>query len=319
MVEHKLVKQQRERNKQKAQAVKDLRKLKSEEAKLDAEMAKLTGYTSDPIIRYVEETEGGLFARGDGSPKATETIITSPQWNAKKVSPKNIPEAKFWIESNDMGGHNLIMENDDCHELLVTDNWDTLKKSPPTDIFEIMFGKICDWKNYNEKNIYNKIYKLIRKKKSDTWKGKRVRRDKYGNPTARAKQLKYSHQYKDNDGVRTGLKNWAEHDKRMECPFCFPLSQYNELKGGHDIYIKKIQKENMDKIAWAKKHDPQTTVVFSDGSSIKASSVERDPFPVIDDDLDGLPEKQRRYVLKQQRKMEAYQKEITNIKKKYKK
>ena len=54
MVEHKLVKQQRERNKQKAQAVKDLRKLKSEEAQLDAEMAQLTGYTSEPIIRYVE-------------------------------------------------------------------------------------------------------------------------------------------------------------------------------------------------------------------------------------------------------------------------
>ena len=307
MVEHKLVKQQRERNKQKAQAVKDLRKLKSEEAKLDAEMAKLTGVNEEdyPNYMYVEPQET--------SPKATETIITSPQWNTKKVSPNKIPEAKFWTEANDIGGHNLIMENDDCHELLVTDNWDTLKKSPPTDIFEIMFGKICDWKNYNEKNIYNKIYKLIRKKKSDTWKGKRVRRDKYGNPTARAKQLKYRHQYKDADGVRTGLKNWAEHDKRMECPFCFPLSQYNELKGGHDIYIKKIQKENMDKIAWAKKHDPQTTVV------LKESNVERDPFPVIDDDLDGLPEKQRRYVLKQQRKMEAYQKEITNIKKKYKK
>ena len=307
MVEHKLVKQQRERNKQKAQAVKDLRKLKSEEAKLDAEMEKLTGVNEEdyPNYMYVEPQET--------SPKATETIITSPQWNTKKVSPNKIPEAKFWTEANDIGGHNLIMENDDCHELLVTDNWDTLKKSPPTDIFEIMFGKICDWKNYNEKNIYNKIYKLIRKKKSDTWKGKRVRRDKYGNPTARAKQLKYRHQYKDADGVRTGLKNWAEHDKRMECPFCFPLSQYNELKGGHDIYIKKIQKENMDKIAWAKKHDPQTTVV------LKESNVERDPFPVIDDDLDGLPEKQRRYVLKQQRKMEAYQKEITNIKKKYKK
>ena len=307
MVEHKLVKQQRERNKQKAQAVKDLRKLKSEEAKLDAEMEKLTGVNEEdyPNYMYVEPQET--------SPKATETIITSPQWNTKKVSPNKIPEAKFWTEANDMGGHNLIMEKDDCHELLVTDNGATLKKSPPTDIFEIMFGKICDWKNYNEKNIYNKIYKLIRKKKSDTWKGKRVRRDKYGNPTARAKQLKYRHQYKDNDGVRTGLKNWAEHDKRMECPFCFPLSQYNELKGGHDIYIKKIQKENMDKIAWAKKHDPQTTVV------LKASNVERDPFPVIDDDLDGLPEKQRRYVLKQQRKMEAYRKEITNIKKKYKK
>ena len=78
MVEHKLVKQQRERNKQKAQAVKDLRKLKSEEAKLDAEMAKLTGVNEEdyPNYMYVEPQET--------SPKATETIITSPQWNTKK-------------------------------------------------------------------------------------------------------------------------------------------------------------------------------------------------------------------------------------------
>ncbi len=75
MVEHKLVKQQRERNKQKAQAVKDLRKLKSEEAKLDAEMEKLTG---------VNEEDYPNVEPQETSPKATETIITSPQWNTKK-------------------------------------------------------------------------------------------------------------------------------------------------------------------------------------------------------------------------------------------
>lgn len=201
----------------------------------------------------------------------------------------------------------LMWHNKEGRDKLVADNWEELAGLEPNALFETLIGRPCNWKDAFEKMIYNQLYKLLRptagrgKKRK---KGSR-RKDQYGNDVVRANVMRKRHNTK---GHLTP-KRKAEHDRLKECPVCYPeTSRYAKMHRGHDLYIKKIQKQNMEAIDFAVNKRVEKVV--------EKSTVKTGLRQIDDKDYHDMSQQDLRYVNKLENKIKAMQTESENIKKK---
>jgi hypothetical protein len=201
----------------------------------------------------------------------------------------------------------LYWHNANGVDKLTADNWEELAGLEPNALFEYLNGRPCNWKDSYERQIYNKLYKLLKPLagRSKGKKGKKGRRkDKYGNDKVRANVMRKRHNTK---GHLT-VKRKAEHDILKECPVCFPeTSKYANTYRGHDLYIKKIQKMNMEAIDWAVNHPKEPEIENGVKTGVRQ---------IDDKDYRNMSQQEMRYVNKLEHKKEALNKEIENLKKK---